>query len=66
MSFYDLKRSMTLAADECRDARGLSFIDDCARDVLYAFRTFGRAPLAALVPALRAARIDPIATLRQE
>jgi predicted permease len=37
-----------LAADQCRDARGTSLVDDLTRDVLYAFRTFGRAPLAAL------------------
>ena len=37
-----------LMADECRDARGTSAVEDLARDVLYAFRTFRRAPLAAL------------------
>lgn len=37
-----------LAADQCRDARGTGFVDDLARDILYAFRTFHRAPLAAL------------------
>ncbi len=37
-----------LAADQCRDARGTSFVDDLTRDILYAFRTFYRAPLAAL------------------
>jgi len=36
-----------LAADQCRDARGVSVVDDVIRDVLYAFRTFRRAPLAA-------------------
>ena len=40
--------SVPLAADECRDARGTAFIDGCVRDILYAFRTFRRAPLAAL------------------
>ena len=40
--------SMPLAAEECRDARGTAFIDNCVRDILYAFRTFRRAPLAAL------------------
>jgi putative ABC transport system permease protein len=40
--------SVALAADECRDARGTAFIDDCVRDSLYALRTFRRAPLAAL------------------
>ena len=37
-----------LAADQCRDARGTGFVDDLTRDILYAFRTFRRAPLAAL------------------
>jgi predicted permease len=37
-----------LAADQCRDARGTGFIDDLSRDIPYAFRTFRRAPLAAL------------------
>jgi putative ABC transport system permease protein len=37
-----------LAADQCRDARGTGFVDDLTRDVGYAFRTFRRAPLAAL------------------
>jgi predicted permease len=40
--------SPALAADECRDARGTAFIDNSVRDVLYAFRTFRRAPLAAV------------------
>ena len=40
--------SLALAADQCRDARGTGLIDDLARDILYAFRTFRRAPLAAL------------------
>jgi predicted permease len=40
--------SVPLAADECRDARGVSVIDDLLRDIQYAFRTFRRAPLAAL------------------
>jgi len=37
-----------LAADQCRDARGTAVIDDLTRDIVYAFRTFRRAPLAAL------------------
>jgi predicted permease len=37
-----------LAADQCRDARGTGFVDDISRDVLYALRTFRRAPLAAI------------------
>ena len=36
-----------LAADECRDARGTAFVDDTVRDILYALRTFKRAPLVA-------------------
>ena len=38
---------MPLAADECRDARGTAFVDDTVRDILYALRTFKRAPLVA-------------------
>jgi predicted permease len=37
-----------LAADECRDERGTAFVDDTVRDILYAFRTFQRAPVVAL------------------
>jgi predicted permease len=37
-----------LAADECRDARGTSGVETLVRDVLFAFRTFRRAPLVAL------------------
>src|SRR5687767_6775733 len=40
--------SVSLAADQCRDERGTRLIDDLARDIRYAFRTFRRAPLAAL------------------
>src|SRR5262245_35388854 len=40
--------AVPLAADQCRDARGTGFVEDVARDVLYALRTFRRAPLAAL------------------
>src|SRR5687767_14308138 len=40
--------SVALAADECRDARGIAFVDAVARDLRYAFRTFGRTPLVAL------------------
>jgi predicted permease len=40
--------SVPLAADQCRDARGTGFVDDLTRDIFYAFRTFRRAPLAAL------------------
>jgi predicted permease len=37
--------SMTLAADRCRDERGTALVDNTIRDLLYAFRMFGRAPL---------------------
>jgi predicted permease len=37
-----------LAADQCRDARGTNVVDDLTRDILYAFRTFRRAPLTAI------------------
>ena len=40
--------SAALAADQCRDARGIAFVDGCVRDIQYAFRTFRRAPLVAL------------------
>ena len=40
--------SVPLAADQCRDARGTALVDTLARDILFAFRTFRRAPLAAL------------------
>ncbi len=38
---------LPLAADACRDERGISFVETTLRDVLYAFRTFRRAPLVA-------------------
>ena len=37
-----------LAADRCRDERGISFFETLARDVGYALRTFRRAPIVAL------------------
>ena len=37
-----------LAADECRDSRGTALVDALARDIRYAFRTFRRAPVAAV------------------
>jgi predicted permease len=37
-----------LAADQCRDQRGISFFETLARDVSFALRTFRRAPLVAL------------------
>src|SRR5689334_12994552 len=40
--------SVTVTADGCRDERGTAVIDNTIADVLYAFRTFRRAPLAAL------------------
>ena len=39
---------VSLAADQCRDARGTDTVDRLVRDVDYAFRTFRRMPLAAL------------------
>ena len=39
--------STALAADRCRDERGTAVIDDTVRDIQYALRAFGRAPLAA-------------------
>ena len=39
---------MTVAADECRDARGTALLDNVVRDVLYACRSFRRTPLVAL------------------
>jgi putative ABC transport system permease protein len=40
--------STPLVAEACRDARGTAFLEDVLRDVSYAFRTYRRAPLAAL------------------
>jgi predicted permease len=40
--------SVTVAADECRDVRGMGLLDNVVRDVLYAGRAFRRAPLSAL------------------
>jgi predicted permease len=40
--------STSVAAEECRDARGTAFVDDSVRDIRYAVRSFLRAPLAAL------------------
>jgi predicted permease len=37
-----------LAADQCRDARGISFFETLARDVRFALRTLRRAPFVAL------------------
>src|SRR5262245_24542182 len=37
-----------LAADRCRDERGISFFETLARDVVFALRTFRRSPLVAL------------------
>ena len=39
---------VALAADRCRDVRGITFVDTLVRDGRYAFRSFRRAPLAAL------------------
>ena len=40
--------SPALMADRCRDERGIGAIDHAIRDIQYAWRTFTRAPLAAL------------------
>src|SRR5687768_9567586 len=40
--------SVTVAADECRDARGTALLDSVTRDVRYACRSFRRAPLVAV------------------
>src|SRR5688572_9790752 len=40
--------SVSVAADECRDARGTALLDSVVRDVLYAGRSFRRAPLVAV------------------
>jgi predicted permease len=40
--------SVSLAADQCRDERDIAPVDALTRDVVYAFRMFRRAPLAAL------------------
>jgi len=40
--------SVPLAADECRDARGIGLVEDLTRDTVYALRAFRRAPLAAV------------------
>jgi predicted permease len=39
--------SPTVIADECRDERGIGFIDATTRDLQYAWRQIKRAPLAA-------------------
>src|SRR4029078_11194349 len=40
--------SVPLAADECRDARGIGLVEDLTRDTVYALRACRRAPLAAV------------------
>ena len=40
--------SVPLAADLCRDARGTAPVDALVRDIVYAWRTFRRAPLVAV------------------
>ncbi len=39
---------VALAADQCRDQRGISFFETLARDVSFALRTLRRTPLVAL------------------
>jgi predicted permease len=40
--------SSTVAADQCRDERGTAIVDNSISDILYALRTFKRAPLSSL------------------
>ena len=40
--------SVAHVADECRDARGTGFVETTVSDIVYAFRTFRRTPLASL------------------
>src|SRR4051812_22704267 len=40
--------AVPLAADQCRDERGISFFETLARDVGFALRTLRRAPLVAV------------------
>ena len=40
--------SIAVVADDCRDERGVNFVDHTVRDVRFALRSFRRAPLAAL------------------
>ncbi len=40
--------SVTVAADDCRDARGTALLESVVRDVRYACRSFRRTPLVAL------------------
>jgi putative ABC transport system permease protein len=39
--------SVTVVADQCRDERGIAFVDNTIRDVRFALRSFRRAPLTA-------------------
>ena len=40
--------SAALAADQCRDARGITFVEACLQDASYAIRGFRRTPAVAL------------------
>jgi len=40
--------SVALHADDCRDARGIAFVDHLRQDLRYAFTMFRRAPLSAI------------------
>ena len=50
MSLIDTNISprVPVAGDDRRDARGTAFVDNTVRDILYAFRTFRRAPFVAV------------------
>ena len=40
--------SSSIAADECRDARGVTFIETTVRDIVYAWWALRRTPTVAL------------------
>ena len=37
----------TVVADQCRDQRGIAFVDNTARDIRFSLRSFRRSPLTA-------------------
>src|SRR5689334_13946237 len=38
----------TVVADQCRDQRGIAFVDNTIRDVRFSLRSFRRSPLTAI------------------